>query len=453
LTTAKRNFIESIWDFFCSLKLALSLLIVLALISIIGTIIPQEPNVPSQYIASIGPTKLSIYKTLGFFHMYHSWWFMSLLGLLTFNIICCSVKRLPRVWKIVAEPTLIMDEGLQKTLQQTFERKMTGEAKEKLRGFLKSEIGEPKVTEQDGATYFFVQKHAWCRFGVYVVHLSIVIIFVGALIGSIFGFKGVMQIPEGMASDTIYSTVTGNPKELPFGLFLDSFSVSFYDTGMPKEYKSILTVVDENGQPVKGYEHIPVIVNKPLTYKGITFYQSNYGQTGEGSTFHFDVAKKGSQDFAHIDAKMGSKTKLPDGSMLEIVDSTEDISSSSSGQFSGPAVLVRVTEAGKSPDQFVVMKNYPEVQQQQQGDIVIHYVGSGTKYYTGLQVAKDPGVWVVWFGCFLMVVGIIMAFFLSHKRVWIRFANGRVVMGGTANKNPAAFEVKFESMVEKLKNL
>jgi len=84
---------------------------------------------------------------------------------------------------------------------------------------------------------------------------------------------------------------------------------------------------------------------------------------------------------------------------------------------------------------------------------VIQYAGADEKLYTGLQVAKDPGVWVVWFGCTLMVIGIMMAFFMSHNRVWIRLANGRAVLGGTASKNPAAFENKFEDLVAKLKSL
>jgi len=69
--------------------------------------------------------------------------------------------------------------------------------------------------------------------------------------------------------------------------------------------------------------------------------------------------------------------------------------------------------------------------------------------FTGLQVAKDPGVNVVWLGCTLMVVGIIMAFFLSHQRVWIRLSpsqDGRVevVLAGSASRNRLAFDRKFE---------
>ena len=51
--------------------------------------------------------------------------------------------------------------------------------------------------------------------------------------------------------------------------------------------------------------------------------------------------------------------------------------------------------------------------------------------YTGLQVAKDPGVWIVWLGCTLMMAGYLyVAFFMSHRRIWVRIENGTVTIGG-----------------------
>lgn len=452
MTTTKRGFTESLWDFFCSLKLSIALLIGLAVTSIIGTVIPQG-NIPPEYIQTISESKFKLYQSLSFFDMYHSWWFMLLLYMLTVNLVACSIKRLPRVWKMVSEPQLVMDEGLEKSLSNVHEFKVSGDAaaqREKLKGFLKSEMGDPVVTEQDGVCHIFVQKNPWCRLGVYVVHLSIIVIFIGALIGSFFGYKAMVNIPEGMAVDTVYAP-GDRPIKLGFGVLLEKFSVSFYDTGAPREFKSILTVV-ENGQPVKGYEKIPIIVNDPLTYKGITFYQSSYGQSGEGAVYHFDVSSRGGNGGVHLDVKQGETAKLPGGAMLEVLEAAQDVRQFMP-EFSGPAAKVRLAMPGKSPESFIVFKNHPEIEDQRGGALVLRFAGMDQKLYTGLQVAKDPGVWVVWLGCTLMVIGISMAFFMSHKRVWIRIAGGRAVMGGTASKNPAAFEQKFESMVEKLKSL
>ena len=71
--------------------------------------------------------------------------------------------------------------------------------------------------------------------------------------------------------------------------------------------------------------------------------------------------------------------------------------------------------------------------------------------YTGLQVARDPGVWVVWLGCALMVAGICVAFLMSHRRIWVRVEKGVVTIGGNANKNQGSFQLLMERLVTKLK--
>lgn len=454
MTTQKQGFLQSLWDFFCSLKLSISLLIGLALVSIIGTVIPQAPSIPEEYIRSLSQTKLQLYDKLGFFDMYHSWWFILLLYLLTVNLVACSIKRLPRVWKIVSEPNLIFDEGMERSLSLTRDLKLKGDTaslKDKLTGFLASEFATPVVTEQNGEVHLFAQKNPWCRLGVYVVHLSIIIIFIGALIGSFYGYKAYVQIIEG---SSVSAAQGRNDKmvDLGFSVKLEKFSVSFYNTGAPKEFKSILTIL-ENGQPVPGYINVPVVVNDPLTYKGFTFYQSSYGPASEGGTFYFTMRERKGGAPVRVTAHQGDMVQLPGGRTMRVVESTQDVSPVIP-QLSGPAARVEVNTPGKQPESFIVFRNYPELDAERGGDLVFTYDGSDEKFYTGLQVAKDPGVWVVWLGCTLMVVGIIMAFFLSHKRLWIRIAaNGRVVVGGSASKNQPAFQGAFETLVDKMEKL
>ncbi|NVN99871.1 MAG: cytochrome c biogenesis protein ResB [Geobacteraceae bacterium] len=449
MSTNKPSFIESVWDFFCSLKLSIALLIGLAITSIIGTIVPQG-NIPPEYLQTISESKFKLYQGLSFFDMYHSWWFMLLLYMLTVNLVACSIKRLPRVWKIVSEPQLLMDEKFEKSLSLTHEVKVSGDSVAKMKSFLKDVMGEPVVTERDGAIHLFVQKTPWCRLGVYVVHLSIIIIFVGALLGSFFGYKAFINIPEGEAIDTVY-TQKEKPIKLDFAVKLEKFSVSYYNTGAPKEFKSMLTVL-ENGKPVPGLTNRPTIVNDPLSYKGVTFYQSSYGQSGEGAAYHFNVAIRGRGEGVHLDLKKGEQATLTGGAKLEVLEATQDVRQFMP-EFSGPAAKVKLQMPGKAPESFIVFKNHPEIEDQRKGELVIQYAGADEKLYTGLQVAKDPGVNIVWLGCALMTIGIFMAFFLSHNRLWIRISGGRAVLGGTASKNPAAFERKFEEYVEKFKKL
>jgi cytochrome c biogenesis protein len=450
VTTPKNDFLHSLWDFFCSLKLTMFLLISLAVISIIGTVIPQGIP-PEEYLAQISPAKIKLYKALGFFDMYHSWWFILLLYLLTVNLIACSFKRLPHIWKIISQPVTTLSNTLEQSLTNVATIKTSDQpaaVKERLAVFLTAEYATPVISEVDGAWHLFAQKTPWCRLSVYFVHLSIIVIFIGSIIGSLFGFKGYVNILEG---ESISKVMTRSEKEIDLGysVRLEQFSMAKYPSGAPKEFKSILTVL-ENGKPVPDYTNVRVIVNDPLSYKGITFYQSSYGNAGN---YYFTVTDINGSNPVSLTVAGQSSVTLPDGSSLHVLEATRDVSQFAKN-VSGPAAQVELHTANGKTEAFVVYANHPELNIQhakQHGTgPVIHYRGAEEKMYTGLQVAKDPGVEIVWLGCLLMIIGIYVAFFMSHRRIWIRIQDGAVTIGGNASKNPAAFQQKFEGLVARL---
>jgi cytochrome c biogenesis protein len=248
LSTQKSSFLQSLWDFFCSLKLAISLIITLAVTSIFGTIIKQGGTMEElQQEYSAGAIKL--FSALNLFDMYHSWWFILLLYLFTVNLTACSIKRLPRVWKLATVPTPVMDVGLEKSLSNVYAFTAKGTApqlKERMIDFLKANFAAPFITEQDGEIHLFSQKSPYSRLGVYVVHLSIIVVFIGSIMGSLFGYKAYVNIEEGKEIDRV-ETRTGKSIDLGYKVRLDKFSVTLYDTGAPKEFKSLLTVIDKAG--------------------------------------------------------------------------------------------------------------------------------------------------------------------------------------------------------------
>ncbi len=451
MTTQKKDFLHSLWDFFCSLKLTMFLLISLAIISIIGTVIPQGTPAP-EYLAQISTTKLSLYKTLGFFDMYHSWWFILLLYLLTVNLTACSIKRLPHIWKIITCPVTILNDSLERSLTNVVTFKSTDDTtalKERIVAVLGAEFTTPGVIEADGAWHLFAQKTPWCRLSVYAVHLSIIVIFIGTIIGSLFGYKAYVNIMEG---DSVSKVVTRSEKEIDLGFSVrcDKFSAAFYDTGAPKEFKSILTVL-ENGKPVPGFDHKAIIVNDPLTYKGITFYQSSYG---DASKFLFTTTDLDGKNAVPLTVMGNGSATLPDGSSMHVLETTPEIGEYSPG-LTGPAAHIEIHTPDGNSEKVVVYANHPNLNiehaKHHGKGPVLHFNGGEKRSYTGLQVAKDPGVWVVWLGCFLMVIGIFAAFFLSHRRIWVRIQGGSVTVGGNASKNPGAFQLTFERLVEQLK--
>ena len=461
MTTTKGNFADTVWNFFCSLKLTIFLLITLSAASIIGTVIQQNAS-PEQYLKEYSDSTIRLFGALNFFDMYHSWWFILLLYLLTVNLVACSVKRLPRDMKMLATPTLALDEGLEKTLSLVKRRKMSGNAatlRDKMSEFLRQEFAAPLITGDKGIYHLFAEKHIYSRFGVYVLHFSIIVIFIGAMTGSYFGYKAFVNIEEGTGVSAVYKPAApGRHPETPeqlanrtidlgFTVRCEKFTISYYDNGAPKEYKSILSVI-ENGRTV--VDKRPIIVNDPLTYKGITFYQSNYSPVGE-PVFHLTVRNRKDAAPIKLSIRHGERVALANGSFLQALEYTEEIKPFIH-QVSGPAVELALTPETGAPQKFLILKNYPGFDAQRGGDLIFTYEGLDQKWLTGLQVAKDPGVWIVWIGCALMIIGIGMSFLLSHRRIWIRIESGRITIAGTANKNQAAFQLFFDGMLEKLKN-
>lgn len=456
MSKKKDGFPDSLWNFFCSLKLTILLLICLAAVSIIGTVIPQNAP-PEQYFKLYTDSTVRIFSTLHFFDMYHSWWFIALLYLLSLNLLACSVKRLSRDLRFLSSPHEKLDEGLEKTIPLLHHFKMAGNSvaiKDAMAACLSAEFASPRMTEIDGEYHLFAQKMPLSRFGVYFVHFSIIVIFAGATIGSLFGYRGYVNIEEGAETSAAYvrkaSTGTGTPQEIPvdlgFTVRCDQFTVSFYDNGMPKEYKSLLTVID-HGRKV--FDRRPVRVNSPLSYKGITFYQSGYGPAGN-PTFHLGVRDGKTGAKTEITAPAGEKVSVPGGYSVQVMDYTDDISPMYP-HFSGPALRAALSSPTGEPQAVILLKNYPDFDNRRGGNLIFTYDGMDQKWSTGLQVTKDPGVWVVWLGCAMMIGGIAMAFLMSHRRIWIRIKGSHVTIAGVANKNQGAFQVLFEQLVEKLK--
>lgn len=452
MATSRHSLIEFLWDFFCSLKLTMFLLISLALTSIIGTVLPQGA-VPPEYMAQISPLKLKLYTAFGFFDAYHSWWFISLLYFFSLNLVCCSIKRLPHVFTFISRPALFFGDSMRQA--HPLKREVTLSippdiARKKLADMLKSHLAEPVVSERDGEFHLFAQKNAWCRLGVYVVHASILVIFVGAIVGSLWGDKGFVNIIEGQ-SVSGFTSRSGKETPLGFTLRCDQFTVSTYPNGAPREFKSILTVL-EKGAPVPGYTNARIIVNDPLTYRGFTFYQSSYGQASEGSEHYLTVSPRVGGVPRRISLHEGETATLGDGTVVRLLETTQEVQEFMP-ELHGPAARIEVAAKGGSPRVFEVFKLFPDVNARRGDELIFGYEGSNARMYTGLQVVKDPGVWVVWVGCALMVVGLYIAFFMSHKRVWIVVSKGRARLYGNASKNQAQFARELDDLSEALQNL
>jgi len=432
---------NSLWQFFASVKLALLILFLIAVTSIIGTVIPQK-EAAQFYVANFGPTYARIFQILDIPDMYNSWWFLLLLFLLGFNLIICSIDRFPGVWRQVKSDGLAVPAERIRNMSTAAEWQVDrplADTRDSIVKTLAARGYRATAKSAEESTILFAQKGHWTRTGVYIVHASILVIFVGAIIGSLGGFKGSVMIPETMSRDKVFLFGNKGTQDLGFSIRCDDFSIEFYDNGMPKEYTSSLTVI-ESGQEVLAKN---IEVNHPLKYKGITFYQSSYQPT---------------QDFV---IEIG----LPDGKTRKtfLTPFQEQIEWDEPGlQFGVINARVRgqeivtaklwFSDGNDSPESIWVDNDKPAELERESGT---YTVTVKQLYATGLQVAKDPGVWWVYIGCGLMLFGLYVAFFMSHKRIWVLLSREKAgtaaLLTGSANKNRPGFEKQFADLAGLLK--
>jgi cytochrome c biogenesis protein len=462
----KKDIFERIWSFFASVKLAIFLLIILALSSIIGTIVEQNAE-PARNIAllakffgdSAAPTVYNIFAKVGFMDMYDSWWFVSFLALFSINLIVCSIDRFPKTWRIVQATQRPLPDNSLRSLpikkDATF-KTTVNIVKDEFSNILRSSKYHTNEATGEGSVQLYSQKGRYARLAVYVVHLSIILIFLGAILGIRFGFKGYLNLPEGSASDTAYESPT---KEIPLGF---TIKCNWYDTqyyegiDSPKEFQSELVIIENGREVLKKV----IEVNDPLTYRGITFYQSNYGMLQERThgDFILNITPAGGQ-VKTFRLKFGNSFEIP-GTKIKgrVVDFSPALSRDRNtgrlityaDNMVNPAVAIEFSEPGKKTYKGWILRRYPETGILPDGHRIqlMDYWGIE---YTGLQVAKDPGVWLIYLASIIMSIALYICFFINHKKIWINITDNkssvRVTIGGAISRNRIAFENEIDKIL------
>ncbi|WP_435547767.1 cytochrome c biogenesis protein ResB [Desulfobacterium sp. N47] len=443
--------INRLWKYFASVKLTVTLLFILAATCIIGTVIPQNEN-PSIYFLKYGEFFYKAFNALDIFDMYHSWWFQFLVFALTANIIVCSIDRLSSTWKVIFIKSPSFDITRSKnSYKEEFASKHTPE---ELKSFFMPVLSRlfkfTRTEDKENGFVIYAEKGRWTRLGVYAVHLSVVLLLIGGLIGSYFGFAGSVIIPEGKSAKSIILRNTSADQPLDFEIRCDDFNVSFYDSGMPKEYRSALTIV-ENGKPVLRKD---VIVNDPLRYKGINIFQASYGML-EPDDITLGFTDRNTGTVYRNKASAGKEIDLPKTFGKFVLDKYFR-SYNFRGHNIGEAFVGILTPLNGEPVEVLLPLSYPAFDKMRKGELIISVEDTQRLYYTGLQVTKDPGVPVVYTGFIMMIIGCFIAFFMSHARFCVEVVKKRgksiIIIAGTSNKNKIGMEARIKKLNKLLSN-
>jgi len=433
--------------FFASVKLSIALLLTLAATSIVGTVIPQGKTA-EFYQQNYSAAFQRFLEAVNLTDMYHSWWFQALLVLLAVNLMVCSVKRLPSTWKLVRARPAGFHQGRFSSLKdkEEFETQApVNDLAPLVEKTLGRRFGKVKATPVDQGFGYWAERGRWTRLGPYVIHLGFLLTLAGGVLGSLYGFTGYVNLPEGETTERVSLRDSKDLQPLPFTLRCDRFSVQFYDNGMPKEYTSTLTVL-EGGSPAFTQD---IEVNHPLRHKGINVFQSSYGSDTSAVL-----------EFAHAETGMIYEKEAASRRMMELPEGEGrfmvvefDPSFSHQGMDLGPVFHLHVFPKEGPPFQMSVFAARPELNRMRTaGPFHVSAKSWKQTYYTGLQVTKDPGVGMVYTGFILIIAGCFVTFFLFHGQVFVLVSGGkkktRVSVAGVANKNQQGFGIRVHRLAE-----
>jgi len=497
----KKDIFESIWKFLASVKLAIYTLIIIAASSIVGTIVEQAAE-PSKNIALLAkffgdnaaPTVYNIFAKMGFMDMYSSWWFVSFLVIFSINLIVCSIDRFPKTWHIVRKPQRPLPESSIKSLAIKKELKFKTSinvVRDEFMNLLKSSRYKVSEATEDGSVQLYTQKNRYAKLTVYVVHLSIILFFIGAVIGSKFGFKGYVNIVEGRSTKVAYKS-PGEQIPLGFDVKCIWYETEYYGvTSTPREFSSELVIFDKGREVMRKV----IEVNDPLKYKGITFFQSSYG-TLQGVLDDFVIEDVESRRQTTLQPKFSKypnqvgkfliKIKSANGQEKTLslrrgdtfnVPGTEikgtvigfsptldrDRMTEALGtneyykdKMMNPAVAIEVESPGKEPFVGWYLREDP-TWIVPEGGHELEFIDFRGIMYTGLSVAKDPGVWFIYVASVLMSISLYLCFFIANKKLWVHIAHEspgnkgpvRITVGGSTNRNKLNFEKEIDKLLSR----
>lgn len=442
--------------FFSSIKLAIVLIIVITLASILGTLIPQNRS-PQEYFEHYGQLA-GLFQKLQLTRLYSSWWYLALLVLFTLNLLVCTLTRLSPKLKKTFTPNITLEKKRILALQvnETVKKTIAPEKlSEQILQAFKRYHYRLKIQKQENQIQFFARKKILGLFGSDFVHLGLLIIVVGGIISGFTSFRTHLNLRE--------KEVAAVPRA-NFSLRLDKFEMEYYPNGSIKDWKSTLTVIDDNQEKITK----TIEVNHPLSYQGFLFYQSSYGRDWQQPEIIIEVKKKDDPSFSQeLSLNLGEIKSFASDLSLKVIRFVPDFIITENRQVAtrsleprNPAALIQVTQGTQEIFSGWIFAKFPDFSQTHSSPSSnFQFILKDFKaaFFSGIQVAKDPGTNFIWAGCVFLGIGLFLAFYWPFREIWgLAEINGRQVnlyLGGLARKNKDAFQQEFSHLTSNLRSL
>lgn len=413
---------------------------------VIGTLVRQFPafslHDPGAYAAqvadmhrrwdsigfgglSIGPTMVDVFDRLSLFRIFSAPWFVLVLTVLVISIVCCTLNRMPKLWRgvrqiNVQQPPAFFDVRLsERALAEHWHAEQDAIGK-----ILRSKRFKLRTAEAAGVTYLYGDRNQYFKLATLFTHLGLVLFLAGGAITAGFGFETLLFVGEGQ-------TAPVQPVGTPHNLLVKNidFQAPRRPDGSFEDFYTDLAVYQDGVQIARK----TIRVNDPLVINGYVFHQNTFGPSAgvdirdaRGAlVWTGPIILTEDPDFGLPTAFMtipGSNTGVQFvlGKTLDGIPVLGLIGIDGNARSGDPAMfLVRVgLGASSSPSDTA--------------GYTITWTAAGA--WTGMVVKNDPGQDIIWVAFLSLICGLVLSFYFPRRRVWARFADGRLQMAMLADR-------------------
>jgi cytochrome c biogenesis protein len=430
----RQYFRQDLLPLLADLRLAIVLLLTIALFSVSGTVIEQgqtlefyQANYPENP-ALFGFLSWKVILITGLDHVYRTWWFLALLILFGASLTACTFTRqfpalgAAQQWKYYTQPRQFQKLALSTELADAeLPALAAGLSQRRYRVF------------QDN-TMLYGRKGIIGRIGPIIVHASMLLILLGAIWGAMTGFFAQELVPSGETFQ-IHNIFDAGPwaeAQIPkdWAVRVNRFWIDYTPDGNIDQFYSDLSVLDQAGTEV---QQKTIHVNEPLRYRGVTLYQADWGiaavqvKLNNSPVLQLPMKLLETSGPRFWGTWVPTKPDLSEGVTLLARDLQGSVLLYDNG-----GQLVGTVRSGLSTDVNGVTLALVDV------------IGS-----TGLQIKADPGIPLVYTGFGLLMVGVIMSY-VSHSQVWALVENGVLYVGGRTNRAQVTFERELLALLNAL---
>lgn len=419
---------QKIFRLVADLRFSIFILLIVSIYSIIGTVIEQEQSIETYKInypltnPIFGFLTWDIILRLGFDHVYKTWSFFGLIFLFGLSLISCTIlQQLPSL-KIARRCQLFRTTG------QFYRLKISTRLKHFSLNKIVSQIKETEYSIFQQKNIVYCYKGLIGRIAPILVHLSMILVLIGTIIASLFGFKAQEIVPktENFHIQNILTSgqLTFIPKS---SVRINDFWITYTKNKTVSQFYSDISILNKQGNET---DRKTISVNYPLIHKGVYYYQTDWNliglrvQTATNGIMEYPLTNLFNNQNKFWLTWISNNKYLEEG-IIGIINNLEGYFSiyNEKGQFLGNMEL---NESIKF--------NSPIT--------LIEIISS-----TGLQLKIDPGISTIYFGfCFLMLSTLMS--YVTYSQIWILKKKKKVFIGGTTNRALFDFELEFLKFIK-----